>query len=185
MVQALSSAVDAFYLGRLGPSVLAGVALVFPAWMLMVTMSGGGIGGGISSSIARAIGAGRRTDANALVAHSLVLSVALAVAFSALAWLGGPLLYQAMGGTGEVLDPALAYSNVIFAGALAIWLVNAFGSALRGSGEMLVPAMVIVGGELFHVCLAPLLIFGLGPFPALGVAGGGVSLVASYVLRAG
>src|SRR5215471_19118621 len=67
VVQALSSAVDAFYLGRLGPSVLAGVALVFPVWMLMVTMSGGGIGGGISSSIARAIGGGRRTDANLLV----------------------------------------------------------------------------------------------------------------------
>ena len=184
VVQALSSAVDAFYLGRLGPSVLAGVALVFPVWMLMVTMSGGGIGGGISSSIARAIGGGRRTDANLLVAHSLVLSVSLAAAFSALALLGGPLLYQTMGGSGAALEAALAYSNVIFLGALAIWLVNAFGSSLRGSGEMLVPAMVIVGGELFHLCLAPLLIFGLGPFPALGVAGGGLSLVTSYALRA-
>src|SRR3954471_22334955 len=75
VVQALSSMVDAFYLGRLGPQVLAGVALVFPVWMLMVTMSGGGIGGGIASSIARAIGGGRRAEANTLVAHSLVLSV--------------------------------------------------------------------------------------------------------------
>src|SRR5438128_11086849 len=77
VVQALSSAVDAFYLGRLGPAVLAGIALVFPVWMLMVTMSAGGIGGGIASSIARAIGGGRRDQANALVAHSLALSVAL------------------------------------------------------------------------------------------------------------
>ena len=147
VVQALSSSIDAFYLGRLGPDVLAGVALVFPLWMLMVTMSGGGIGGGISSSVARALGAGRRDQANTLVAHSLVLSVVLGLAFSALVLAGGPTLYRVMGGSGASLDAALAYSTVIFAGALAIWLVNGFGSVLRGSGEMLVPAMVIVGGR--------------------------------------
>jgi putative MATE family efflux protein len=184
VVQALSSSIDAFYLGRLGPDVLAGVALVFPVWMLMVTMSGGGIGGGISSSVARALGAGRRDQANTLVAHSLVLSVALGLAFSAIVLAGGPSLYQVMGGSGAALDAALAYSSVIFAGALAIWLVNGFGSVLRGSGEMLVPAVVIVGGEILHLCLAPCLIFGIGPFPALGVAGGGLSLVTSYALRA-
>src|SRR5437867_13332258 len=71
VVQALSSAVDAFYLGRLGAEVLAGIALVFPVWMLMVTMSAGGIGGGIASSIARAIVGGGRDEANARVAHTL------------------------------------------------------------------------------------------------------------------
>jgi Na+-driven multidrug efflux pump len=89
-----------------------------------------------------------------------------------------------MGGQGAALSAAVAYSSVIFAGAVAIWLVNGFGSLLRGSGEMLVPAIVIVSGEVVHIALAPLLIFGLGPFPALGVSGAGISLVTSYVLRA-
>jgi putative MATE family efflux protein len=184
VVQATSSAVDAFYLGRLGSDVLAGVALVFPVWMLMVTMSAGGIGGGISSSIARALGGGRRADANALVAHSLILSVVLSALFSAAVLGFGPRLYQAMGGQGAALSAAVAYSSVIFAGAVAIWLLNGFGSVLRGSGEMLVPAIVIVSGEVVHIALAPVLIFGLGPFPALGVSGAGISLVTSYVLRA-
>jgi putative MATE family efflux protein len=184
VVQATSSAVDAFYLGRLGSDVLAGVALVFPVWMLMVTMSAGGIGGGISSSIARALGGGRRTDANALVAHSLILSVVLSALFSAAVLGFGPRLYQGMGGQGAALSAAVAYSSVIFAGAVAIWLLNGFGSVLRGSGEMLVPAIVIVSGEVVHIALAPVLIFGLGPFPALGVSGAGISLVSSYVLRA-
>jgi putative MATE family efflux protein len=184
VVQATSSAVDAFYLGRLGSDVLAGVALVFPVWMLMVTMSAGGIGGGISSSVARALGGGRRADANALVAHSLILSVVLSALFSTTELLFGPRLYQSMGGQGAALSAAVAYSSVIFAGAVAIWLVNGFGSLLRGSGEMLVPAVVIVSGEVVHIALAPLLIFGLGPFPSLGVAGAGISLVTSYVLRA-
>jgi putative MATE family efflux protein len=186
LVQSLSSAVDAFYLGRLGPDTLAGVALVFPIWMLMVTTAGGGIGGGISSSIARALGAGRRADANALVTHSLALSVVMSAIFSAGVLLGGPSLFQFMGGKGSpaVLNAAVAYASVVFGGALAIWLVNALASLLRGSGQMVVPAVVIVGGELLHISLAPLLIFGLGPFPAMGVSGAGLSLVISYSLRA-
>jgi putative MATE family efflux protein len=187
VVQATSSAVDAFWLGRLGPEVLAGVALVFPAWMLMVTMSAGGMGGGISSSIARALGARRHADADELVTHSLLLAVALAAIFSAAVLLAGPSLYGAMAGSAAsapVLAAAVAYSNVVFAGALAIWLVNALGSLLRGSGEMLVPAVIIVAGELLHIALAPVLIFGLGPIPALGVSGAGISLVTSYALRA-
>jgi putative MATE family efflux protein len=184
VVQALSSAVDAFYVGRLGPAVLAGVALVFPVWMLMITTSAGAFGGGISSSVARALGAGRRDEANALVSHSLVLSSALALAFSIVVLLGGPWLYRIMGGEGPALGPALAYSSVIFGGALFVWWVNALASLLRGSAEMLVPAAVIVAGELIHIVLAPVLIFGLGPLPALGVVGAGLSLVTSYAVRA-
>ena len=184
VVQALSSAIDGFYLGRLGPTVLAGVALVFPVWMLMVTTSAGALGGGISSSVARALGAGRRDDANALVVHSLLLASAVGLAFSAVVLLGGPWLYRVLGGDGPALAPALAYSSVIFGGALCVWWVNALASLLRGSGEMLVPAGVIVGGELVHLALAPLLIFGLGPFPPLGLVGGAASLITSYALRA-
>jgi putative MATE family efflux protein len=152
--------------------------------MLMVTMSAGGIGGGISSSVARALGGGRRADADALVSHSLLLAVALAGVFSAGVMLGGPALFQAMGGSGGALEAALVYSRIVFAGALAVWLVNAIGSVLRGSGEMLVPALIIVVGEVIHLALAPVFIFGFGPFPALGVAGAAISLVVSYVLRA-
>ncbi|HEY0582554.1 MAG TPA: MATE family efflux transporter, partial [Chloroflexota bacterium] len=147
--------------------------------------SAGALGGGISSSVARALGGGRRADANALVAHSLILATAVSLAFSAAVLGGGPLLYQAMAsGRGEVLSTALAYSTIIFGGALFVWLVNALASLLRGCGEMFVPAAVIVGGEVLHIALAPVLIFGLGPSPAFGVAGAGLSLVTSYALRA-
>jgi MATE family, multidrug efflux pump len=184
LVQAGSSTVDTFFVAQLGSDVLAGVALVFPAWMLMVTMSAGGIGGGIASAIARALGGGRRTVADALAWHAVLIGVTLAALFSALLLSTGPGLYRAMGGTGSAWSAAVAYSTVIFSGALAVWLVNTFASVLRGSGEMMVPAVVVGGGEVVHVALAPCLIFGLGPFPALGVTGAGLSLVTSYTLRA-
>lgn len=98
------------------------------------------------------------------------------------AFLGlGPDLHQAMGGAWSV---AAAYSSVVFSGALAVWLVNTFASILRGSGEMLVTGDRRRLCELRHVLLAPCLIFGLGPFPALGVAGAAASLVISYSVRA-
>jgi Na+-driven multidrug efflux pump len=96
--------------------------------MLMVTTSAGALGGGISSSVARALGAGRRDQANALVLHSLVLSSAVSMVFSVVVLLGGPWLYRAMGGDGPALRPWLDYSTVIFVGAPGVWGVNALAS---------------------------------------------------------
>ncbi len=184
LVQVGSATVDTFFVAQLGAEALAGVALVFPAWMLMVTMSAGGIGGGIASAIARALGGGRQATANALAWHAIVIGVILAAVFSLLLLTAGPTLYGALGGSGGAWSAAVAYSTVVFSGALAVWLVNTFASVLRGSGDMVGPATVVVAGEILHVSLAPCLIFGLGPFPTLGVAGAGLSLVISYTVRA-
>jgi putative MATE family efflux protein len=183
MVQALSSTADALFVSRLGPDALAGVSLVFPLWMLMVTMSAGGYGGGVASAVARALGGGRRADADALVEQAILMTVLLAAVFTVAPLAFGPAIFAAMGGSDRVLALALAYSNVVFAGAILVWMMNTLASVLRGSGEMVFTAIVAVGGELLHLALAPVLIFGLGPFPAMGVSGGAISLVISYAIR--
>src|SRR5712671_2184386 len=76
VAQASVGLIETYFVGKLGTSALAGVALVFPVVMLMQMMSAGAMGGGISSAIARALGAGRRTDADALVLHAMVIAVA-------------------------------------------------------------------------------------------------------------
>src|SRR5437016_10892186 len=77
MIQAVLTTADAFWVGRLGPDALAGVSLVFPLVMLMQTMSAGGMGGGVASAVARALGAGRRHDATALVVHAVVIALVM------------------------------------------------------------------------------------------------------------
>jgi putative MATE family efflux protein len=181
LAQAASGLIETWFVGRLGTDALAGVALVFPGVMLMQMISAGSMGGGISSAIARALGGGRRADADALVLHAVAINGALGVICCVLVLAFGPSLYGAMGGEGASLDAALRYSNVIFAGAPLLWLMNALASVVRGTGNMLLPGMVICGGVLLLVPLSPCLIFGLGPFPALGVAGGAAALVAFYV----
>lgn len=173
---------DAYFVGWLGPDALAGVALAFPLFILMQTVAAGGIGGGVSSAIARAIGAGRRGDADALVVHGLAIALALAIGFTAAMLVSGRGIYAAMGATGAALGEAVAYSNVVFGGALAVWAMNTLASAVRGTGNTLVPAAAIVVGEVVHVVLSPALIAGWGGLPRLGVRGAALAVVASYVV---
>ena len=183
-VQAGINVLEAVYVGWLGRDALAGVALVFPLIMLMQTMSAGGMGGGVASAVARALGANRRRDADALIVHAIVIAVAFGGAFSAGMLVGGPRLYRAMGGSEGALVAALTYSNVVFAGAIAVWLFNTLGSVLRGAGNMLLPALVVVGGGPLVALLSPALIWGWGPFPVMGIAGAGVAMVTYYVAGA-
>src|SRR2546425_5336931 len=134
-VQAAINVLEAVYVGWLGRDALAGIALVFPLVMLMQTMSAGGMGVGIASAIARALGGGRRRDADALVVHALVIALVLGAAFTVGMLWGGPRLYRAMGGTDGALAAALTYSNVVFAGAGAFLLFNTLGRILRGAGN--------------------------------------------------
>ena len=182
VAQALVSTCEVYFIGWLGPEALAGVSLVFPLIMLMQTMSAGGMGGGVASAVARALGAGRRSAASALALHALVIAGVMGVLFTTGAFWGGPALYRAMGGEGRALAAALTYSNVVFAGALGFWLFNILASVVRGTGNMLVPAALVIGGGVLTLTLSPALILGWGPLPALGIAGAGLALLTYYSL---
>src|SRR3977135_700603 len=93
VAQASVGLIETYFVGKLGTSALAGVALVFPVVMLMQMMSAGAMGGGISSAIARALGAGRRDDADALTFHALAIAVVFGLAFMAVFLGGGRWLY--------------------------------------------------------------------------------------------
>jgi putative MATE family efflux protein len=180
VAQASTGLIETWFISRLGTDALAGMALVFPGVMLMQMISAGAMGGGISSAIARALGAGRRDDADALVLHALIINVALGAFFSVVMLAFGRPIYQALGGRGGELDAALLYSNIVFGGNVLLWTMNALASAIRGTGNMLVPALVTCAGVVLLVPLSPCLIFGIGPFPALGIAGGGTAVVLFY-----
>jgi putative MATE family efflux protein len=177
---AVTATVDAHFVGRLGPAALAGISLVFPLLMLMQQMANSSMGGAIASAIARAIGAGRHADASALVMHGIIVALGMALIFTSLLLICGPALYALMGGSGEVRAAALEYSNAIFAGALAYWLLSTLTSIVRGAGQATVLAVVYLAAEVLHVILVPLLMFGLGPIPPLGITGAGVATVTSF-----
>lgn len=181
VTQAAVSIGDTYFVGRLGTEALAGLALVFPLVMLLQMMSAGAMGGGISSAVARALGAGNARRARLLVVHGVVIALGMGLAFTVLLLVFGRRIYALLGAREEVIGYALAYSDIVFAGAALVWLANTFASVLRGSGNTLVPALALIGAAFIHVPLSFGLVLGLGPLPKLGIAGAGVA----YIVAAG
>ena len=180
LAQSSVGLVETYFIGELGTDALAGVALVFPVVMLMQMMSAGAMGGGMSSAVARALGAGRRADANALGLHALIIGLGFGLIFTIALRLEGERLYMVMGGSGGSLAAANTYSNVIFTGAVLVWLFNSLANVIRGTGNMAFPALVTCVGVAVLIPLSPCLIFGWGPFPKFGVAGGAFAVLIYY-----
>ena len=175
---------DTYFIGRLGTAPLAGLALVFPLVMLLQMSSAGAMGGGVSSAIARSLGAGNTPRARRLVVHALLIALGMAAAFTGLILVVGPALYRLLGGNGESLANAITYSNMLFGGAITVWLANTLASVLRGSGNMLVPALALIGAAVIQVPLSGSLVLGFGPLPNLGIAGAAIAYVLAFGLAA-
>jgi len=172
------------YVGALGREALAAMAVVFPFAMLMQTLSGGAIGGGISSAISRALGAGDVHGAHELAWHATVICLSAGLAFALLFLLAGPALYRLLGAHDAVLDEAVRYSATLFIGAPAIWLCNALISIVRGSGDMRTPSLAILATTVLQVAIGATLGLGLGPFPRWGMVGVALGQVLAYGVSA-
>ncbi len=182
LFQIAVSVADTHFIGRLGTDALAGLALVFPMLMLLQMTSAGAMGGGVSSAIARALGAGNRDAARTLVAHALIIGVGGGLVFTLLLLGLGRGLYSLLGGRGAALEQALAYSQVVFAGAVLVWISNTLASLLRGSGNTLAPALAFAGTALVQIPLSGALTLGWGPFPPLGISGAAYAYVIAFAL---
>jgi putative MATE family efflux protein len=172
--------IESWYVARLGTDALAGLSLVFPVLMLVQTVSSGAIGGGVIGAVGRALGQGRREQAEEMAWYALATAVAFGVITSVAALAAGPALYRLLGGQGEAQRAALSYSHIVFSGGLLIWIFNLLAAVIRGTGDMKLPTIVIVGGAAALLPLSPLLIFGIGPLPRLGIAGGAVAVLLYY-----
>lgn len=173
---------DGYIVGRLGADALAGVAVVLPLAMLMLQMSAGGLGGSTTAAVARALGAGDAEHATRLARHALLLGLAASLLFTLLA--SGPALYATLGARDAVLAQAARYAAVLFAGAAAVWCVNVLAGIARGTGDMGAAAVALIATTAIHLTLCPILVFGAGPIPPLGVAGAAASTVACNALSA-
>lgn len=176
VAQAAVNIAEAYYVGFLGTDALAGAALVFPVFMLMIMVSNGGLGSGVASTVARAIGAGRLKDANDAIFHAFLLAIFVGTLFTIGLIVGGPALYRTLGGRGPALVAAVSYSNYLFAASIPVWIVNLQSAALRAAGNVKVPALITLIGAIVTIPLSLVLIFGLGPFPQLGIAGAGLAI---------
>jgi putative MATE family efflux protein len=170
------------YIGRLGVESLAAMALVFPFVVLTMTMSGGAMGGGVASAIARALGAGDVDRASTLAAHALLIGVGFGLTFTLGMLIFGPSLLTLLGGRGSVLAHAVGYAQIFFGGAVLPWLMNSMAGILRGTGNMKLPSLMILSSAVLQIVLGGTLGLGLGPVPQFGMPGVAAGSLIAYLI---
>lgn len=173
------------YIGRLGVEPLAAMALVFPFVILMMTMSGGAMGGGVASAIARALGANDTERASALAVHALMIGICFGLTFMIGMLVFGPYLFAALGGRGRVLGEAIGYAQIFFGGAVLPWIMNTLAALLRGTGNMKLPSAIILNSAFFQVLFGGVLGLGLGPIPQFGMRGVAAGTLMAFSIGAG
>jgi len=183
-MQSLVSISDAFFIGQLGVIDLAALALVFPSQMALGQMSAGAMGGGISSSVARAMGSGNRAAAEAAAAHGFAIALGMALLF-AVAFVGfGRWIFGALGGSGAALDRAVSFANVLFIGCVAHWIANSMASVLRGTGDMKTPGLALVATAALQIPLTGMLTLGWFGAPRLGIQGPAMAAIIAFAFAA-
>ena len=168
------------YIGRLGVESLAAMALVFPFVILTMTMSGGAMGGGVASAVARALGAGDVERASTLAAHALLIGICFGLIFMLGMLMFGPALLKLLGGRGNVLANAVGYAQIFFGGAVLPWLMNTMAGVLRGTGNMKLPSLMILSSAICQIILGGTLGLGLGPIPQFGMRGVAAGSLIAY-----
>jgi Na+-driven multidrug efflux pump len=180
----LVAVAETSYIGRLGIEPLAGIALVFPFVMLTQMMSAGAMGGGVSSAISRALGAGDRDRAATLALHAAIIGACSGLFFTVMMLLFGRQFFSLLGGRGGVLEQACNYSVVLFSGAVSIWLVNTLASVLRGTGDMRLPSATLIGVAIVQTAVGGALGLGLAGLPRFGMHGVAAGQLIAFSLGA-
>ncbi len=168
--------VDTAYLGRLGTAELAAISFTFPVVMIIASISQG-LGTGMSATISQAIGSGDDSRVQRLTTHGLGLAVMAVVAFSIAGLLTIDPVFRLLGAGDETLPLIRDYMVLWYLGMVVLIVPMTGNYAIRATGDTRTPAIIMTTSAFINLVLDPLLIFGLGPFPELGIQGAALATV--------
>ena len=176
--------VDSFFLGNLGGEAnpqagtvaLAALGIAFPLTFLG-NSANIGLGAGTSSAISRALGEGEGERARRHAAAAILFALLVMSALVALMLLVMPAVVRAMDATPEVSREALSYLAISLPGLVIVSVASMCNNTLRAHGEAMLPSSIMILGAVLNMALDPFLIFGIGPFPRMEVAGAALATV--------
>lgn len=179
-IAATSNVLHTYFVSRLGDESIAAVSLVFPISLIVITVISGGLGAGVASGVARALGAGRKEEARAVAEHAFALTWVGAIVFTVGFELGARALFRAMGGGGEILRQATLFGRTLFAGIAIPFFVGTLDSIMRGEGNVRIPAVCATLSLVLQIVLTPLFMFVAG----MGLIGAPLATVAGQFIGA-
>jgi putative MATE family efflux protein len=161
---------DTLWVGLLGTDELAALSFCFPVIAAVMSASMG-LGIGATSAIARAIGAGDEQRVRRLTTHALVLAFIIVATLSLLGLLSQRWLFGMLGAEGRLLDLVVEYMTIWFLGSAFVVIPMLGSAAIRATGDMRTPMWIMFTAAVMNGLLDPVLMFGFGPIPAMGLKG--------------
>ena len=172
--------VDTFFISMLGTVQLAAISFTFPVSFTLISLSIG-LSIGTSAVIAKALGGGNLTEARTDGQVALWLSAVLVALLAVLGYVFTGPLFTALGADADTLSYIRQYMDIWFCGAILLVLPMVGNAVLRASGDTKTPSLIMACSGLVNAVLDPILIFGLGPLPAMGMHGAAIATVISWL----
>ena len=183
LIQALYNIVDSLFIGRYAPEGLTALSIVYPLQLLMIALAVG-TGVGINTVMAAKLGVGEKEESARYAGLALPLSLLLWLVFAVLSWILLPAFAAVSTDSPLVADYVVRYGRIVCAGSLGLFLESVWTKVLQAEGNMKRPMLAQITGALVNIALDPLLIFGWGPFPSLGMTGAALATAAGQFVAA-
>ncbi len=164
---------DVFFVGRLGADAVATVGIT-ESWMTIMYALAIGLSIGGAATVARRIGEKDPDGAAKAAVQSIILGLVAAALFGTIGSIFGPRMLALMGASEDVLRTGSTFSRVMLGGSGTVVMLFLINAVFRGAGDAAIAMRVLWFANAINVILGPCLIFGIGPFPELGVAGAAV-----------
>ena len=177
----LQSFIDMWFIGRVGDRELAALSFAFPVLMVGTSVAIG-LGAGTSSVVARAIGAHDHRRARRLATDSLILSFGITAAMSLIGYLTIAPLFRLLGAPEDMIPLIAGYMNILYAGVPFVVVGMVGMSSMRATGDTRLPSLLMVMTSVMNIILDPILIFGVGPIPAMGLNGAAMAALLSRLI---
>ena len=174
LMESLFAIVNVFWVTRLGPDAIATVGLT-ESMMMIVFAFGIGVSMSTTAMVARRIGEKDTRGAATAGVQAIILGVGLAIVMGVPAFLLAPRLLESMGGTPQLVATGQNYTAIVLGANVVVVLLFLNNAIFRGAGDASIAMRVLWMSNLINLVLDPCLIFGLGPFPELGITGAAIS----------
>lgn len=170
--------VDTFFIGMLGSEQLAAISVTFPVVFIFIAVASG-LAIGSTALVSQSIGARKRREASNIASHSMIIGSVSGILIALAGFTFAPPLFQFMGVSGHVLEMTVQYANLIFFGFVFLFVGFIAQGIIQADGDTVTPTRNLAISVTMNIVLDPLLIFGFGPIPAMGLVGAGAATVLS------
>jgi putative MATE family efflux protein len=174
LMESVFAVADIFWVSKLGPDAIATVTLT-ESMLIIIYAFAMGLAMGAAAVVARRIGEKDPHGAARAAVQAIAIGVGLAVIVGVAGAVAAPHLLAAMGASPAVIETGTTFARVMLGGSVTVILLFLINAAFRGAGDPTVSMRTLILANGINIVLGPLLVFGIGPFPRMGVTGAAVA----------